>query len=76
MMADFKEAAEHTDRVEEHPMVIGADTEDIDKRYWLSPKFLGSCVAIILLGNGLFFGYAVPVRYKLSREGRGHTDKR
>ena len=40
---------------------VGTNSEDIDKGYWKSPKFIGSCIAIILLANNLFWGYAVPV---------------
>jgi hypothetical protein len=40
---------------------VGTNSEEIDKGYWKSPKFLGSCIAIILLANNLFWGYAVPV---------------
>lgn len=40
---------------------VGTNSEEIDKGYWKSPKFIGSCIAIILLANNLFWGYAVPV---------------
>lgn len=30
--------------------------------YWYSPRFIGSTVAIVLLANNLFIGYAMPVR--------------
>ena len=47
---------------------VSANEEDSDvpKGYWASYEFLGSCVAIILLANSLFIGYAMPVRLLLS----------
>ena len=40
---------------------VGTHSSEIDAGYWKSPKFIGSCIAIILLANNLFWGYAVPV---------------
>jgi hypothetical protein len=40
---------------------VGTNIEELDPKYWLSPRFLGSLLAIIFVGNSLFFGYAVPV---------------
>jgi hypothetical protein len=45
----------------EGPNATGARTEDIDAKYWLSSRFIGSCLAIIFVANSLFFGYAIPV---------------
>lgn len=44
---------------------VHANEEDseVPKGYWTSYEFLGSCVAIILLANSLFIGYAMPVRF-------------
>jgi hypothetical protein len=41
--------------------ITGVDSDAIDKSYWFSPRFLGSCAAIVFVANSLFFGYAVPV---------------
>ncbi|KIW01131.1 uncharacterized protein PV09_07417 [Verruconis gallopava] len=43
------------------PVNLGLDYENIEKRYWRSPRFLGTCLAIIFMANGLFIGYAIPV---------------
>jgi hypothetical protein len=43
------------------PNVTGMDEGEIDKDYWLSPRFIGSCLAIVFVANSLFFGYAIPV---------------
>lgn len=31
--------------------------------YWFSYQFIGSAVAIVLLANSLFIGYAMPVSF-------------
>ncbi|CAI6290664.1 unnamed protein product [Periconia digitata] len=36
------------------------DTQ-VPRGYWTSFGFIGSCLAIILLGNSLFIGYSLPV---------------
>ncbi|KIW04526.1 uncharacterized protein PV09_04280 [Verruconis gallopava] len=63
--SDLKSQTEFHDHVvlseEEAPNLVGTAAEEIQKGYWKSPKFLGSCLAIILLANNLFWGYAVPV---------------
>lgn len=43
--------------------VVGHDENEtgVPKGYWYSFRFLGSLVAIILLANGLFIGYAMAV---------------
>jgi hypothetical protein len=43
------------------PPAVGLNAEEIVDGYWKSPKFIGSCAAIIFQANSLFFGYAVPV---------------
>lgn len=42
------------------------DGSGVPPGYWTSPRFLGSCVAIVLLANNLFIGYAMPVSRKPS----------
>jgi hypothetical protein len=39
-----------------------ADSNDVPSGYWRSYRFIGSITAIILLANGLFIGYVMPVR--------------
>jgi hypothetical protein len=39
-----------------------ADLNDVPNGYWRSYRFIGSITAIILLANGLFIGYVMPVR--------------
>lgn len=39
----------------------GEDAANLSAKYWRSPKFIGSCIATILAGNNLYFGYAIPV---------------
>jgi cell division protein FtsX len=41
--------------------VGGDDVDNMAASYWRSPKFIGSCIATILAGNNLYFGYAIPV---------------
>jgi hypothetical protein len=36
-------------------------SNDVPSGYWRSFRFLGSMLAIILLANGLFIGYVMPV---------------
>jgi hypothetical protein len=45
----------------EAPPVVGLNSEEIVNGYWKSPRFLGSCAAIVFQANSLFFGYAIPV---------------
>jgi hypothetical protein len=47
--------------------ITGVDSDRIDKSYWFSPRFLGSCAAIVFVANSLFFGYAVPVSVNISK---------
>lgn len=35
--------------------------EELDPRYWRSPRFLGCLVGMILLANALFIGQAMPI---------------
>jgi hypothetical protein len=42
------------------PTANDADN-DVPTGYWRSFRFLGSILAIILLANGLFIGYVMPV---------------
>jgi hypothetical protein len=60
--AEFHDHPIETIKTEDNALkAVGTNSEDIDKGYWKSPKFIGSCIAIILLANNLFWGYAVPV---------------
>ena len=54
--------------------ITGVDSDKIDKSYWFSPRFLGSCAAIVFVANSLFFGYAVPVRLSSSPKHMNWTD--
>jgi hypothetical protein len=45
---------------EEHRNVVGRNAEDL-KGYWASWRLVGSMLAIALMGNSLFVGYAMPV---------------
>jgi hypothetical protein len=36
-------------------------SNDVPSGYWRSYRFLGSLLAIVLLANGLFIGYVMPV---------------
>jgi hypothetical protein len=56
-----------TDYLSIDPEITVAE-ETVPRSYWYSPGFLGSCLAIILLGNNLFIGYAMPV--SISTDGR------
>jgi hypothetical protein len=38
-----------------------ADSNDVPSGYWRSYRFIGSLLAIVLLANGLFIGYVMPV---------------
>jgi hypothetical protein len=40
-----------------------ADSHDVPTGYWRSYRFIGSITAIILLANGLFIGYVMPVMW-------------
>lgn len=44
----------------DHATAHGVELEQIQDGYWKSPRFIGSCIAIIFQANSLFFGYAVP----------------
>lgn len=37
------------------------DSNDVPSGYWRSYRFIGSLLAIVLLANGLFIGYVMPV---------------
>jgi hypothetical protein len=37
------------------------DSNDVPNGYWRSYRFIGSLVAIVLLANGLYIGYVMPV---------------
>jgi hypothetical protein len=74
-MADTKEHVQYVDHVEnsgsqdtsspvDAKSTTMNDAEAIETAYWKSPKFIGSCIAIILLANNLFLGYAIPVSYR------------
>lgn len=39
----------------------GVQSENLEKGYWRSFRFIGSCTAIVLLANNLFAGYVMPV---------------
>jgi len=45
---------------EEHRNVVGHDAQEL-KGYWASWRLVGSMLAIALMGNSLFVGYAMPV---------------
>ena len=45
---------------EEHLNVVGHDAEAL-KGYWASWRLVGSMLAIALMANSLFVGYAMPV---------------
>jgi len=58
------EKVDETSSVSEHNSTqeaIGEDINNLSSSYWRSPKFIGSCIATILAGNNLYFGYAIPV---------------
>jgi hypothetical protein len=40
---------------------VGKDSEDISTAYWHSYQFVGSLIAIVLVGHSLFLGYVLPV---------------
>jgi hypothetical protein len=42
--------------------ITDGNSNDVPSGYWRSYRFLGSITAIILLANGLFIGYVMPVR--------------
>ena len=69
-MSDTKTIPEHIDDVQgsqNESLAEGTEPveENIEKGYWKSPRFIGSCIAIILLANNLFIGYAMPVSISL-----------
>ncbi|CAK7212639.1 hypothetical protein SBRCBS47491_001535 [Sporothrix bragantina] len=44
-----------------HVPSYSREGEEMDSTYWRSPRFLGSILAIALLANSLFIGYAMPI---------------
>ena len=54
------DAASESDAVQQ-VLAGGDDVDNMATSYWRSPKFIGSCIATILAGNNLYFGYAIPV---------------
>lgn len=72
-MAEEKDLAVHdgqpqAEHNEDLAVVTGAGDESSpeDGSYWLSFRFIGSLIGIMLLANSLFIGYAMPVRSSLS----------
>ncbi len=57
---------DHLEKVDsqdpQHRNVVGHDAEEL-KGYWASWRLVGSMIAIALMGNSLFVGYAMPVSY-------------
>lgn len=51
---------EHLEYVDEAKVQSGGDA--VATGYWGSWRFIGTIIAIILLGNSLFIGYVMPVR--------------
>ena len=45
----------------DHVETNAAEDVQPEQHYWLSFRFLGSLLAIVLLGNSLFVGYSMPV---------------
>ncbi|VUC21569.1 unnamed protein product [Clonostachys rosea] len=43
-----------------HSELIEQEGAGVPPGYWYSPRFIGSTVAIVLLANNLFIGYAMP----------------
>lgn len=58
---DVMSNLEHHNNERHIANITGVDSDRIDKSYWFSPRFLGSCAAIVFVANSLFFGYAIPV---------------
>jgi hypothetical protein len=54
------ETSSNSEHIPTH-QAIGEDIDNLSSSYWRSPKFIGSCIATILAGNNLYFGYAIPV---------------
>jgi len=54
----------HMERVDSedsiHRNVVGQDAAELHG-YWKSSRLLGSLLAIVLMANSLFVGYAMPV---------------
>jgi hypothetical protein len=48
--------------VPQNSELIEQEGAGVPAGYWYSPRFIGSTVAIVLLANNLFIGYAMPVR--------------
>ena len=46
-----------------HRNIQGLDSTELHG-YWKTPRFIGSLLAIVLMGNSLFCGYAMPVRHR------------
>jgi len=72
-MTDFKDTTAtmvaekdtlHMERVDSedsiHRNVVGQDAAELHG-YWKSTRLLGSLLAIVLMANSLFVGYAMPV---------------
>jgi len=55
-----KSSIHHVESTDESPDVH-TDADEVPSGYWLSFKFLGTVLAIILLANSLFIGYVMPV---------------
>lgn len=59
----------HMERVDSedsiHRNIVGQDATELSG-YWKSYRFLGSLLAICLMANSLFVGYAMPVRVSSS----------
>ena len=43
-----------------HRNIVGQDAKEL-QGYWASWRLIGSMLAIALMGNSLFVGYAMPV---------------
>jgi hypothetical protein len=41
------------------------NSNDVPSGYWSSYRFIGSLLAIVLLANGLFIGYVMPVSLQI-----------
>lgn len=72
-LTDSKSAVDQIEFRGEHstaPPESGSD--DMPAGYWRSFRFIGSILAIILLANGLFIGYVMPVNSLETRLCREH----
>jgi len=64
----YEKGINHVEKVdsqdEMHRNIVGHDAEELEG-YWTSWRLIGSLLAIVLMGNSLFVGYAMPVsRFK------------